>query len=145
MNSISKVEIRLAETGDAAEIARLNELFNQVIEQRETYAQRLMDPARVEIPILAWVDQQAVGLTALRVVPSFFYTAPHAELTELFVQQEYRRKGIGRALLTFAERLARQKGARDIILLTDFYNEPALKFYHAMGYNHHDVALSKSL
>jgi GNAT superfamily N-acetyltransferase len=139
------IEIRKAEAQDAGAIARLNLLFNEVDTPPESYAQRLADPHRVDWPILAEVDGHAVGLANLRLAPSVFYDAPYAELSELFVEEAYRRRGIGQALVQYAERLAQEAGADEIIILTDFYNHTAQQLYYRLGYENHDMALSKSL
>jgi len=137
--------VRIAQPSDAAEIARLNKLFNGVDAPPEEYAERLADARRVDIPILAEVDGRAVGLANLRLAPAVFYAEPYAELSELFVEEAYRRRGVGRALVQHAEDLAREAGADEMIILTDFYNRSAQMLYFHMGYEVHDMALSKNL
>lgn len=137
--------IRLVEPADAAEIARLNALFNGVEAPAEDYASRLLEPRRVDHPILAENNGLAIGLANLRLAPCVFYAEPYAELTELFVDAAYRRQGVGGGLISFAEELARQSGAAEMIILTDFYNEAALGLYRSLGYRNHDLALSKDL
>ena len=64
--------------------------------------------------------------------------------TELFVQEAYRRRGIGRALVAHAERLAYEGGATELFVLTGS-NHEAQSLYHAMGYEDDDRAMSKAL
>jgi GNAT superfamily N-acetyltransferase len=137
--------LKIATPDDARHLARLNMLFNQCDEAPEAYAARLADPQRVDIPILALRAELAVGVANLRLVQPVFYPQPYAEVTELFVLEDYRRQGVGRRLLAFAEQLARDAGAEEILVLTDFDNEAALSLYHSSGYGNHDLALSKSL
>jgi GNAT superfamily N-acetyltransferase len=66
-------------------------------------------------------------------------------LTELYVEESHRRRGVGRALVAHAERLAREAGARQMLILTDFYNHAAQSLYRLMGYAHYDIALTKDL
>jgi len=138
-------EIRRAVPEDAEEIARLNSLFNGASEPAALYFERLNDPRRVDQPILAFWEGRAVALANLRLVPSLFTAFPYAELSELFVEEAYRRRGLGRALIQYAERLAVENGARQMLILTDFYNHPAQQLYRAAGYRHYDIALSKQL
>ncbi len=137
--------IRTAQPDDVPEIARLNKLFNGVDEPAANYAVRLVDAHRVDTPILAELDDRAIGLANLRLLPAVFYSEMYAELTELFVEEGYRRHGAGRALVTFAEGMALNGGAHEMIILTDFYNSTAQALYRALGYQHRDIALSKRL
>ncbi|HSV86838.1 MAG TPA: GNAT family N-acetyltransferase [Levilinea sp.] len=139
------LNIRPAQPEDAAEIARLNLLFNEVEAPPEQYAVRLADARRVDLPILAEVDGRVVGLANLRLAPSLFYLEPYAELSELFVEETYRHQGIGQALVQYAENIAREAGADEIIILTGFYNDIAQRLYFFQGYKILDLALSKNL
>jgi GNAT superfamily N-acetyltransferase len=143
--NISMFTIRSAHPDDATDIARLNSLFNGVETSPEQYALRLADPRRVDFPILAELDGHIVGLANLRLAPSVFYTEPYAELSELFVEEDHRRQGAGQALVRFAEHMAREAGAEELIIMTDFYNNPAQMLYLNLGYQIHDLALSKTL
>ena len=137
------VMIRIATGGVAAAVAHLNTLFNGSSEPAEKLAPRLADPQHVEKALLAEVDGQVVGFAGLRVVPSLFYPTPQAELTELFVLETHRRQGVGRALLLYAESLARQSGAESLLILTDLSNGVAQALYHALGYEDDALALRK--
>lgn len=136
---------RIATITDAPDLARLNALFNGVIEDPSALAARLALPDRVETPILAFVDGRAVGFGAVRIVPPVFYSTPQAEITELFVEEAYRGKGVGRALMTHAEQLARERGAKHLLILVDAENDVAQKLYRGMGYQDWDLALLKFL
>jgi GNAT superfamily N-acetyltransferase len=137
--------IRTAQPDDAPEIARLNKLFNGVDEPAANYSRRLGDSHRVDMPILAEIDGRVIGLANLRLLPTVFYSEMYAELTELFVEEDFRRRGAGRALVSYAERLALDGGAHEMIILTDFYNDTAQALYRSLGYAHRDIALSKNL
>ncbi len=144
----STIRTRIAENTDSARLAqlvRLNALFNGASDSAEQIAARLADPHRVETVILAEVDDRIIGFAALRVVPCIFFAEPYAELTELYVEESYRRRGAGRALVAHTESLARLAGARQMIILTDFYNSKAQSLYRSMGYVHYDIALTKDL
>jgi GNAT superfamily N-acetyltransferase len=140
-----KVTTRVATPDDAYELVRLNRAFNGVDEPPERLALRLCDLQRVEIPILAEVDGRVVGFASLRVVLCVFYATPHAELTELFVEPGYRRRGVGRALVAHAERLAREREAEKLVVLTGFTNLEGQAFYRAVGYTDRELAMGKTL
>jgi ribosomal protein S18 acetylase RimI-like enzyme len=135
--------IRTATPEDAPELARLNAAFNGVQEPPECLAARLIDPKRVETPIIAEIEGRAVGFACLRLVPALCYDPIHAELTELYVEEACRRQGIGRALVTYAERLARESGAEELVLLTGLKNARGQAFYRALGYADWALAMRK--
>jgi len=137
--------ICLASTEDAPAIAKLNLLFNEVDESPQAIAARMSDPNCVETVILAKVDDEAVGFALVRVVPSVLYSTPHAELTELYVMDEYRQRGIASGLIVFAEQIAAQKGARSILVQTGDDNLSALALYKKLSYEEYDLSLKKKL
>lgn len=139
------IVIRVANEKDAPELARLNAAFNDVYEPPEALIPRFADPQRVETPLIAMVGGRAVGFAAVRVVHSLFYAHPHAELTELYVEPTFRRQGIARGLIALAERVAAERGARTLTLLTGADNLPARALYGALGYVEDDISLTKTL
>jgi len=133
-----KFIIRLATVADAAALTRLNSLFNGSSDPAEVMAQRLADPRQVEIALVAESAGQVIGFAGLRRIPSLFYVQTFAELTELFVEEPYRRQGIGQALIAVAEQLAIQSGARELLVLTGKDNEEAQALYRSQGYVEYD-------
>ncbi len=131
------ITTRVATEHDAADLARLNALFNAVQAPPEVYAARLRDPARVETAVLAFA--------ALRISPSLFYSSPHAEMTELFVEESHRRKGAARALIAHVEALAQAAGAHSLLIQTGDDNLAAQALYRACGYENHDISMLKHL
>lgn len=141
----AEVTISIAAADDAPAIAKLNLLFNEVDESPEAIAARMSDPNCVETVVLVKVADKAVGFALVRVVPSVLYSTPHAELTELYVMEEYRQRGIASELIAFAEQIAFQKGARSILVQTGDDNLPALALYKKLGYEEYDLTLKKKL
>jgi ribosomal protein S18 acetylase RimI-like enzyme len=141
----SEVVISLASVVDAPAIAKLNLFFNEVEETAETIAARMSDPNCVETVILAKVADEEVGFALVRVVSSVLYAAPHAELTELYVREEYRQRGTASDLIAYAEQVAAQKGARSIFVQMGDDNEPALSLYRKNGYEEYDLVLRKRI
>jgi GNAT superfamily N-acetyltransferase len=141
----NQMKSRVATLDDTYELARLNAVFNGVQVGPEQLSSRLANPHCVETPIVAEVGNCIVGFASLCLVPRVFYDTPHAELTELFVQEAYRRRGIGRALVAHAERLACEGGATELFVLTGFTNREAQSLYHAMGYEDDRLAMCKAL
>ena len=139
----SEITISLASIHDAPDIAKLNRLFNEVDESPDAIVSRMSDPNCVETVVLAKVADKALGFALVRVVSSVLYSTPHAELTELYVLEEYRQRGIASELITFAEQIAVQKGTRIILVQTGDDNSPALSLYRKHGYEEYDLTLRK--
>jgi ribosomal protein S18 acetylase RimI-like enzyme len=142
---MDETTIREAIMDDVQELVRMNILFNGSSDSAEAMAARMTDPLRVETVIVAESDGKVVGFAALRVVPCVLYPTPHAELTELYVKEEYRQRGIGRHLVHFLEKQAMEKGAESLIVQTGLDNQPALSLYRKMGFADYDITLQKSL
>ena len=92
-------------------------------------------------------DGEAVGFVQL--YPAFSSTdaapGPLWLLNDLYVVEERRRNGVGRALLERAERLARESGAVGLTLSTAVDNLRAQRLYEAMGYRRETVFFTYNL
>jgi ribosomal protein S18 acetylase RimI-like enzyme len=135
--------IRTASPDDAPSLARLLEAFNGPPVSAEQAHTRLLAIHGVETVLVAEIEGEAVGFASLRLIPYLSDDAPYAELTELYVADTHRRRGIGHALLERAEALARERGAAEIILLTGQTNETAQAFYRSLGYGEYGLAMCK--
>jgi ribosomal protein S18 acetylase RimI-like enzyme len=136
---------RPATPADVAALARMNAAFNDVSDPPEQIAARLLACREIETPILAELDGQACGFACVRLVPCVLYAEAYAELTELYVEPAYRRRGVARALLAHAERLARERGAAELMIMTSRDNAAALALYQALGYASYAVALNRKI
>lgn len=87
---------------------------------------------------VAEVEGQVAGLVhvLVRDTPPWPVLVPRrrAFIDSLAVGQEFRRHGIGRALMDQAHAWAITKGAADVELNVYEFNQPALAFYQALGY-----------
>ncbi|HEY9617613.1 MAG TPA: GNAT family N-acetyltransferase [Microcoleaceae cyanobacterium] len=69
----------------------------------------------------------------------------HTHVFLLYVAPEYRRQGIGTALMQQAEAWARSRGDRQIGLQVFQTNQPAVNLYHQLGYQTQSLWMVKSL
>lgn len=99
------MEIRLATAADAPALARLNAAFNGVQMSPECMAEQLTRCSGVESALIAYNDDQAIGFACLRLIPWLCYNVMYAEVTELFVVEAFRRRGVASALVARAEQL----------------------------------------
>ncbi|MEO7909079.1 MAG: GNAT family N-acetyltransferase [Roseiflexaceae bacterium] len=137
--------IRLATPADADDLARMNAAFNGVLDSAAQIAASLVACAEIESALVADLDGQIGGFACVRVVPCVLYAEPYAELTELYIEPQFRRRGVGRALIAYAEQLARTRGAADLLIMTGVDNTAAQALYRAMGYDTYAVALNRKV
>lgn len=71
----------------------------------------------------------------IRHVTDDFFHAPYLYIDHLYVAREYRRTGIGRALMAMIEQWARQEGMRALDLEVGEFNDPGKQFYAALGFS----------
>jgi ribosomal protein S18 acetylase RimI-like enzyme len=69
----------------------------------------------------------------------------HAHIFLLYVTPKHRRKGIGSALVRYAENWAKSRGDQQIGLQVFQANQPALHLYQAMGYQTQSLWMVKFL
>lgn len=143
-NMAMSLLIRLATPADAAAVARLNADFNDVQTDAAEMAARIARCTATERIFLAEIDGLAVGFLALWLFPIICAPDPYAEVVELFVEEAYRRRGIGRALLEAAIEVARLEGASALKLNTGFRNNAAQRLYFALGFHNLALHLARS-
>jgi GNAT superfamily N-acetyltransferase len=139
------IHIRVATAADAPALARMNEAFNGMTDSAAQIAARIIACAPIETPIVAELEGQIGGFACVRVVPCVLYAEPYAELTELYVEPAFRRRGLARALIARAEQLARERGAAELLIMTGTGNAAAHALYRSEGYDTYAVALNRKL
>ncbi len=111
----------------------------------EAIRARLIAVSAIDTVLVAEVGGDLAGFASLRLLPQIESDRLHAELSDIYVREERRRRGIGRALLRSAENLARSSGCARIFLVTGLDNDGARAFYRALGYRDHAVQMGKDL
>ncbi len=126
--------IRSATERDAAELCRLNTLFNEVTDvSPETIALSIRDNGQERV-FVAECGNRLIGFCCTQLFKSFCYNRNSAEITELFVEESYRRKGVATELMSLAERYYSDKYIDNFRLLTGDHNISAQSFYESLGY-----------
>ncbi|PSN77138.1 GNAT family N-acetyltransferase [filamentous cyanobacterium CCP4] len=93
----------------------------------------LFGPRPYAEAVLAWVDDQPVGMALFFHNFSTFLMKPGIYLEDLFVQPDYRGQGIGKALLLHVGNLALERGCGRFEWSVLDWNAPAIAFYQSMG------------
>ncbi len=76
---------------------------------------------------------QPVGFALYFYSFSTFLAKPGIYLEDLFVLEEHRGKGFGKALLTYLAKIAMEKGYGRLEWAVLDWNEPAIEFYKSLG------------
>lgn len=79
--------------------------------------------------LLARIDGKAAGCVAIR---AFDNTT--CEMKRLFVRDQFKKQGVGRALVAAAVEEARHLGYKRIVLDTLAHMRPAIKLYTSLGF-----------
>jgi diamine N-acetyltransferase len=82
--------------------------------------------------------EKAVGCVVLTISFSFEYRGRDAYIDELYVEKEFRGRGIGRQAMRFVEKMGRAMNVNAIHLEVSRKNEAALELYRRAGYVDHD-------
>jgi ribosomal protein S18 acetylase RimI-like enzyme len=80
----------------------------------------------------------AVGYVVLTLGFSFEFRGRDAFIDELYIAPPYRRRGLGRMAMEFAEKRAKELGVNAVHLEVDDGNDPAMELYRRIGYADHD-------
>lgn len=127
--------IRLASFNDAEQLLVLNEQFNGKGETTLEKIKNFLSNNSQEIIIVAQEENLLVGFVCVQIKRSFCYSDVYAEITEVFVEEKFRRKGLASKMITFAENYCRENyKLNSFELLTGKENTPAQKLYRSIGY-----------
>jgi GNAT superfamily N-acetyltransferase len=129
------VQIRRATVHDSSTVRDLL----QQLGYQQNFAQleeQLSAPGSGRHAFVADVDGQVVGFMSLHISDWFHRADPAARLSAVVVDAQYRRMGIGRALVEFAEITASQLGCSYIELTSNLRRrvDGTYDFYDALGY-----------
>lgn len=136
----SKLILRPAQPDDIQVLFRLiqalaeyEKLSHAVTGNADALKEHLFGSRPYAEAILAEYAGQAVGFALFFPNYSTFLTQPGIYLEDLFVLPEYRRQGIGKAILSYLAKLASERGCGRLEWSVLDWNEPAIAFYRRMG------------
>ena len=92
---------------------------------------------------VATVDGTLAGVLTIHPDSDYFTGHPRAHVDHLVVAPEAEGKGVGRALLTYAEQWALVRGCKEVVLDVFASNTTALAFYERCGYRPDHVRMAK--
>jgi ribosomal protein S18 acetylase RimI-like enzyme len=149
--------IRKAVLADINDILRLNKAlfdhetaFNQAYNLDWTYSnvgrEYFEKMINSQVAVVAEVDGKVVGYLIASVrAQSFRRQNPIAELDNMFIDEHFRRHGIGKRLVIEMKEQLKKKGAKSVRVEAAFQNENAIEFYKSCGFDEFDLVLEATL
>lgn len=129
------MNIRRARPSDAEALGALNTAFNGPSPNSSAASiAALLEDNPQELVYIAYVGGEAAGFACAQLWRSVCYPSPCADIRELFVAPEHRRRGLARALLDALERELRAQGVEEAFLATGQDNKEARSLYEALGF-----------
>jgi ribosomal protein S18 acetylase RimI-like enzyme len=139
--------VRLATVRDAEQLEILNNEFNGHGETSLENIQAALLHNHQEFVVVAEVDGTLVGFVCVQLKKSFCYDDYMVEITEVYVNQAYRKRGMASAMISFAEQHCKENYPfHKIELLTGKTNVTAQALYEKLGYqDDRELHLSKRI
>jgi GNAT superfamily N-acetyltransferase len=134
------IEIRPAQEKDVDAIFELilgladyEQLTDKVTGNSELLRSHLFGTRPCAESIIAEVDDRVVGFGLFFHTYSTFLTQPGLYLEDVFVLPEYRRQGVGKALMMSVAKIAFDRGCGRLEWSVLDWNQPAIDFYQSLG------------
>ena len=127
-----EIQIRSAVSDDADGLFLLSQFFESTATKE--HLQKSISENDDEIVCVACDSSKIVGYCTGLIVKSMFYRDNRVDVEQFFVKPEYRKQGIGKALLSCVEAEAVSKGIHHFHLSTGSTNIAAQTLYHKLGY-----------
>lgn len=114
-------------------LAEYERLSEEVVASEDRLRETLFGPRRNAEVALGYLGDRAVGFVLFFHNYSTFLGRPGIYVEDLFVDEAFRRRGVGAALLRHVARLARERDCGRLEWSVLDWNEPAIRFYRELG------------
>ena len=114
-------------------LAVYEKLSHEVVATEEMLDKHLFGEEKVAEVVIGYDFGVPVGFALYFFNFSTFLARPGIYLEDLYVLEEHRGKGFGKALLTCLARLAVEKGCGRLEWAVLDWNEPSIEFYKSLG------------
>jgi GNAT superfamily N-acetyltransferase len=137
---IETIQIRSATEADVPvilsfikKLADYERLSHEAVATEEILRETLFGRRRSAEVAIGYFKSEAVGFVLFFHNYSTFLGRSGIYIEDLFVEEVFRRRGVGRALLTHVARIARQRQCGRLEWSVLDWNEPAIHFYKQLG------------
>ncbi len=114
-------------------LAHYERLTDEVVATEEHLRETLFGVRRTAEVAIGYFDEKPVGFVLFFHNYSTFLGRPGLYIEDLFVDEAYRRRGFGGALLRYVARHAKERGCGRLEWSVLDWNEPAIDFYKKLG------------
>jgi len=140
------MDVREVRVADARRIAELLGQLGYPADE-DAVGRRLerLERSETDATWVAEADGELVGLVGIHVSQVLAYDGDAAKVSEIVVDDRYRRRGIGARLMEVAEGEARRRGCVVLFLTTAERRKDAHAFYRSLGFEETGRRFAKSL
>lgn len=114
-------------------LAAYERLSHEVVATEELLRRTLFAGRRTAEVAIGYEATKPVGFVLFFHNYSSFLARPGLYIEDLFIEEDYRRRGYGRALLLYVARLAKARGCGRLEWSVLDWNQPAIDFYKKLG------------
>ena len=114
-------------------LAEYEKLSHEVIADEETLRNSLFGPRPAAETVLAYLGERPVGFALFFTTFSTFVGRPGFYLEDLFVEEDCRGQGIGKALLRYLAKLIVERNYGRLEWAVLDWNRPSINFYESLG------------
>ena len=127
--------VRIATVQDAAQLEILNNEFNGEGETTLDNIRASLADNKQEIVVVDEMNGELTGFVCVQLKKSFCYDEYMPEITEVYVKPQYRRCGVARTMIAYAEEYCKSHyPLHKFELLTGAENDVARIAYAKLGY-----------
>jgi GNAT superfamily N-acetyltransferase len=115
------------------ELAVYEKLLDIVVTTEEDLKDTLFGKNKAAEVVIGYYNNKPVGYALFFYNYSSFLGRPGLYIEDIYVRQEHRGKGFGKAFLIYLARIARERKCGRMEWAVLDWNEPSIKFYKKLG------------
>lgn len=114
-------------------LAEYEKLSHEVVATEDLLEKHLFGEEKVAEVVIGYENEMPVGFALYFYSFSTFLGRPGIYLEDLFVLEEARGRGYGKALLLYLTKIAKEKDCGRVEWAVLDWNQPAIDFYNSLG------------